>query len=75
MRIKAFLPLISPVIMSSFIDTKERAIALEVRGFNSKAKKSFLNEFHANGASRPFFWILVILTVVSVVFKLVTMFA
>lgn len=42
-RIKAFLPLVSPVIMSSFIDTKERAIALEVRGFNSKSKKTFIN--------------------------------
>ncbi|MTB64061.1 energy-coupling factor transporter transmembrane protein EcfT [Streptococcus sp. zg-86] len=41
-RIKAFLPLVSPVIMSSFIETKERAIALEVRGFNSKAKKTFI---------------------------------
>ncbi|TCD46777.1 energy-coupling factor transporter transmembrane protein EcfT [Streptococcus sp. X16XC17] len=42
-RVKAFLPLVSPVIMSSFIDTKERAIALEVRGFNSKNKKTFIN--------------------------------
>ena len=45
-RMKAFLPLISPVIMSSFIDTKERAIALEVRGFNAKNRKTFLNEQH-----------------------------
>ena len=43
-RIKAFIPLISPVIMSSLINTKERALALEVRGFNSKNKKTFLNE-------------------------------
>lgn len=43
-RIKAFFPLISPVVMSSLINTKERAIALEVRGFNSKKKKTFLNE-------------------------------
>ncbi|WP_124067058.1 energy-coupling factor transporter transmembrane component T [Clostridium sp. E02] len=43
-RMKAFLPLISPVIMSSFIDTKERALALEVRGFNARNKKTFLNE-------------------------------
>ncbi|MGT2911184.1 energy-coupling factor transporter transmembrane component T family protein [Streptococcus cameli] len=42
-RIKAFLPLISPVIMGAFIDTKERAIALEVRGFNAKNKKTFIN--------------------------------
>ena len=58
-----------------FIDTKERAIALEVRGFNSKEKKSFLNVFHANAASRPIYWILLIATVASVVWKLVMMFA
>ena len=74
-RMKAFIPLISPVIMSSFIDTKERAIALEVRGCNSKEKKSFLNVFHANAASRPIYWILLIATVASVVWKLVMMFA
>jgi len=49
-RIKAFIPLISPVIMSSLINTKERALALEVRGFNSKRKKTFLNEERKTGA-------------------------
>ena len=41
-RIKAFLPLISPVVMSSLINTRERAIALEVRGFGRKQKKTWL---------------------------------
>jgi energy-coupling factor transport system permease protein len=49
-RIKAFIPLISPVIMSSLINTKERALALEVRGFNSKNKKTFLNDERKTGA-------------------------
>lgn len=43
-RIKAFLPLIGPVVMNSLINTRERAMALEVRGFSSKTKKTFLNE-------------------------------
>ncbi|MBZ9685552.1 energy-coupling factor transporter transmembrane protein EcfT [Clostridium estertheticum] len=43
-RIKAFLPLIGPVVMNSLINTRERAMALEVRAFNSKASKTFLNE-------------------------------
>jgi energy-coupling factor transport system permease protein len=43
-RMKAFLPLIGPVVMNSLVSTRERAMALEVRGFNSKTKKSFLNE-------------------------------
>lgn len=43
-RVKAFLPLIGPVVLSSLIHVKERAMALEVRGFNAKGKKTFLNE-------------------------------
>jgi energy-coupling factor transport system permease protein len=43
-RIRAFFPLIGPVVMSSLIETRERAMALEVRAFNSKEKKTFLNE-------------------------------
>ncbi|WP_033828854.1 energy-coupling factor transporter transmembrane component T family protein [Bacillus andreraoultii] len=43
-RMKAFLPLIGPVIMNSLISTRERSIALEVRGFNSKQTKTFLHE-------------------------------
>ena len=41
-RMKAFLPLISPVVMSSLINTRERAIALDVRGFGRKQKKTWL---------------------------------
>ena len=51
-RMKAFIPLIAPVIMSSLINTKERALALEVRGFNSKRKKTFLNDEVKTGADK-----------------------
>ncbi|EKN69784.1 cobalt/nickel transport system permease protein [Neobacillus bataviensis LMG 21833] len=43
-RIKAFVPLLGPVILGSLINTKERAMALEVRGFNSKSPKTYLYE-------------------------------
>ena len=43
-RMKAFLPLISPVVMSALINTRERAIALEVRGFGRKNKKTILSD-------------------------------
>lgn len=46
-RIKAFIPLIGPVVMNSLTNTRERAMALEVRAFNSKRKKTFLNECEA----------------------------
>lgn len=43
-RMKAFIPLIAPVVLNSLNDTREKAIALEMRGFNMKNKKTFLNE-------------------------------
>lgn len=43
-RVKAFFPLLGPVVMDSLINTRERSMALEVRGFNSSCKKTFLNE-------------------------------
>lgn len=43
-RIKAFFPLMGPVVLNSLNETKERSIALEMRGFGSSTKKTFLNE-------------------------------
>jgi energy-coupling factor transport system permease protein len=43
-RMKAFLPLIGPVVMNSLVSTRERSLALEVRAFSSRSKKTFLNE-------------------------------
>ncbi|MEY8352720.1 energy-coupling factor transporter transmembrane component T [Lachnospiraceae bacterium 54-53] len=53
-RARAFVPLISPVVTSSLINTRERAIALEVRGFDSKNQKTFLREHKMNGRDRAF---------------------
>ena len=62
-RLKAFLPLISPVVMSSLVNTKERAIALEVRGFNSKEEKTFLYE-EVKTKGDIFIKIILILTII-----------
>ncbi|WP_028534950.1 energy-coupling factor transporter transmembrane component T family protein [Paludibacterium yongneupense] len=42
-RMKAFLPLIGPVVMNSLVSTRERSLALEVRAFSARSKKTFLN--------------------------------
>ena len=47
-RAKSFLPLISPVVMSSLINTRERAIALEIRGFEAGQKKTYLRKENEN---------------------------
>lgn len=43
-RARAFFALAGPVVLSALINTKERAMALEVRGFSSKTARTFLKE-------------------------------
>jgi len=43
-RMRAFIPLMGPLVTSSLIATEERALALEVRGFASNRKPTFLND-------------------------------
>lgn len=63
-RARAFIPLISPVVTSSLINTRERAIALEVRGFDSKGKKTFLSDRRLAGRD----WALILFLAFLMVF-------
>ena len=56
-RIKAFLPLISPVVMSALTATRERAIALEVRGFGAKGLKTWMHPHQKTKADWIFSWL------------------
>ncbi|WP_313154611.1 energy-coupling factor transporter transmembrane component T, partial [Lacrimispora sp.] len=71
-RARAFIPLISPVVSSSLINTRERAIALEVRGFDSKNKKTFLREHRLAGRDKAFMALMALLIGVSVVWRVLT---
>lgn len=68
-RAKAFIPLISPVVSSSLINTRERAIALEVRGFGSKNKKTFLREQRLLGRDKLFMVAMGLLLVAAAVWR------
>lgn len=69
-RIKAFVPLIGPVVMNSLVSTRERALALEVRGFNSKTKKTFLNEEINSAYNLVIKAVLVALVIFSIVWRI-----
>ena len=71
-RIKAFLPLISPVVMSSLINTRERAIALEVRGFGRKQKKTWLSDRPKHKGDRLIGLILVLLIIATICWRVVS---
>lgn len=70
-RIKAFLPLISPVVMSALTNTRERAIALEVRGFGARARKTYLYEHPYQKNDQIIKWLSLAALTGSVLFRIV----
>jgi energy-coupling factor transport system permease protein len=70
-RVKAFLPLLGPVVLGSLINTKERAMALEVRGFNSQAQKTYLYEEKTFRFSKALQIGMLLLTMAAMVWRLV----
>ncbi len=73
-RIKAFLPLISPVVMSALTSTRERAIALEVRGFGGKAKKTYLYTHPYEKKDQIIKYLSLLAIVLALLFRLHTLF-
>ena len=71
-RAKAFLPLISPVVMSSLINTRERAVALEVRGFGAKSKKTYLADRPAHKGDRAITVCLLLMIAAAIVWRVGT---
>ena len=69
-RAKSFLPLISPVVMSSLINTRERAIALEIRGFEAGQKKTYLREDKMKNSDRIWCVILLLLIIAAIVIRI-----
>ena len=58
-RLRAILPLVVPLILSSLVDVEERALAVEARGFSSPVKKISLVEVREARWEPAFRWILV----------------
>ena len=69
-RAKSFLPLISPVVMSSLINTREHAIALEIRGFEAGQKKTYLREDKMKNSDRIWCVILLLLIIVAIAIRI-----
>lgn len=70
-RAKAFLPLISPVVMSSLINTRERAVALEVRGCAAKQKKTYLADRTPHRGDTPITVVLLAMIAAALLWRIV----
>lgn len=70
-RARSFLPLISPVVMSSLVNTRERAIALEIRGFEAGEKKTYLRDSRMRGIDRCLCGLFLVVVVLAVAARVV----
>ena len=65
------VPLISPVVMSSLINTRERAVALEVRGFAAKQKKTYLADRTPHRGDTPITVVLLAMIAAALLWRIV----
>lgn len=75
-RIKAFFPVLGPLILSAISSTEEKSIAMDARAFSAKCKHTFLRELRPVPASEIILVVLIDIVFVAVVgYKLYLTFA
>ena len=66
-RIKAYIPMLAPLILSSFTGMEERALTLEARAFSVHRKKTNIHEINAHAYDRWIKTALYIILILAVV--------
>lgn len=69
-RAGSLVPLVGPLVFGSLVEVEERAIAIEARGFTSTRAKTSLHEILDTNTDRVIRWILIILVIASLVFRI-----
>jgi energy-coupling factor transport system permease protein len=65
-RLRAYLPLIAPLVLSALTEVDERALALETRAFSVPGPKTHLDPPRETSADRAARWVLVLATLALV---------
>jgi len=68
-RMRAVVPLVVPLILSSLIDVEERALAIEARGFNHPGPKTSFVEITQAGWEAFLQWFLVLAMAATLIFR------
>ena len=69
-RVGSLGPLVGPLVFGSLVEVEERAIAIEARGFTSTHTKTFLYDIPDTTLDRIVRWMLILLVLLTVAFKL-----
>ena len=69
-RAKALIPVFIPLALSSIVNTEERAITLEVRGFSVGEKRTILNDMEETQYDKKIKILLVIFLVFCIIWRI-----
>lgn len=69
-RIRAFIPIVLPLVLGSLIEVEERAIAIEARGFNSNKKETSLIEIPDTNTQNALRKALVLIIILSIIARI-----
>ena len=67
-RMKAFVPVIVPVVANAFAKVQDQAIAMDTKGFNSKTKKTIYRELPNTNEDKIVKAISLVVLVASIVY-------
>lgn len=71
-RFFCLFPLVAPFVLSSLVQVEQRAIALELRGFNGPGAKTSLRVVHDDPWQRGMRWLMFFTALVVLVFTLIS---
>ena len=70
-RIKAFVPMLGPLVLSSIANTEERAITLESRAFTAPLKKTRIHRIEVTAADKPLKIVLLVVLIAIIAGRIV----
>jgi energy-coupling factor transport system permease protein len=69
-RVRAFVPLIAPLVYGALENVQERALALDARAFRAPRPKTSWRQVHDSRAQRIFRWLVVVYSSVLILVSL-----
>lgn len=69
-RARAFLPVLSPLILSSIASTEEKALTLEARGFSAPGEKTQLMELNKRKIDKIVTTLIVLITFILILWRI-----
>lgn len=69
-RLKAYIPLLGPLVLGSLVSAQERAMALEVRAFNATGKRTFLQSEEDYTVSKAINAIIILALILTIIWRI-----